>query len=841
MNELNFNFKIELNNKKYCSELQEIPFGHIFYEVVSHNFKLNSSLFSIFFDRGINDQIMIQLCQRLSTYLSWPLFDLFQAYSALGVKEIYSKICSKMSNNGILDLIKQYPVWGDLIEQQINQVNLFLNTIGKELQTDLYEIDKHFKINLPITGININISDTHIFGKSVIQFTDNKGEQFYYKPRKSDTIKLYEKVINLITANSKFCIPSFYSNGHSWIKGIKHESTNSNKDINEFYINSGICLAVLFLLNGTDSHASNIIASKSIPHLVDLETLGQPVLMFKADINDDSPILKKLNDSVLRTGMLPQYVSDLNNGILSVGGLSKSFPYQNHQPLFVNINSDDMKIGSRKRIKSNDIFFNIPYLNNCPVFATTKDKQVAKGFQLGISKLLANRNELEKILSSQKDLNTRIVIRPTQYYSAVLSRNLKSKFLTSQTKWKNSILEDLKLTFTHIPQSIVEAELEYIARLDVPHFYSSFIYGGVYNSQDNKLLLSAQKGDISGIKNIGRKLTYLSSENISFQTSLILNSFNRNDLFIKESHNNNVKKSDLFQLCLNRILDAKIEVENKIHFFSNQLVINDEPYTNLSEMNNSFLDGKLGVLYSLVFCEHSLYNSQNQNTLFRLMEYLKQDLLSVKTTDLKNLNIKTFPNLYVDSIYLKRILNYDNSKRVKTSAEILEKKLQNFLKTNFNELTSNALKTSHFEFQPNDSLITFWIKTNLLMALEKNSESISIDNSDLIESEILKRLKKTEHDQVNLIFTLNFYYELAIHLDSKKLKSYIEKYFHKHLNTDILSNKSIRVFHINLQNGISGIITLSKMIQFQKPLGYINNEHFILQRWLFYLSKYFKL
>lgn len=54
---------------------------------------------------------------------------------------------------------------------------------------------------------------------------------------------------------------------------IQYKECNSIEEVRNFYIRQGEYLAILYLLNATDFHYENIVASGEFPYLVDLESL----------------------------------------------------------------------------------------------------------------------------------------------------------------------------------------------------------------------------------------------------------------------------------------------------------------------------------------------------------------------------------------------------------------------------------------------------------------------------------------------------------------------------------------------------------------------------------------
>jgi lantibiotic modifying enzyme len=94
---------------------------------------------------------------------------------------------------------------------------------------------------------------------------------------------------------------------HGWVEFVEHLPCRDHDEARRYYERAGMLLCLIYVLEGTDCHHENIIASGEYPVLIDAETLmhHRARAVVPEDENAQTEAFGRLGHSVLRTGLLP--------------------------------------------------------------------------------------------------------------------------------------------------------------------------------------------------------------------------------------------------------------------------------------------------------------------------------------------------------------------------------------------------------------------------------------------------------------------------------------------------------------------------------------------------------
>jgi type 2 lantibiotic biosynthesis protein LanM len=283
-----------------------------------------------------------------------------------------------------------------------------------------------------LIGVTGNAGDSHRHGRSVIIAEFSSGTRVVYKPRALAVDRHFNDLIDWINARGQSpalrAVRTVAVDEHGWTEFVANEPCGSSDAVARFYDRFGAYLAVLYILNATDFHYENVIASGEFPMLIDLEALFHPLPEFAA-ANDEPEWLgwEALQQSVLRTGVLPfrAYDSEQSSGLdMSAMGGSGGQQTPNRFPVLVAAGTDEMRL-EREFIRLPDAH-NRPSLGNQPVDPAAFGSRVLSGFASTYRLLLAHRDEL---LAPTGPIHRfagdpiRVVLRPTRQYALILSES----------------------------------------------------------------------------------------------------------------------------------------------------------------------------------------------------------------------------------------------------------------------------------------------------------------------------------------------------------------------------------------------------------------------------------
>ena len=241
-------------------------------------------------------------------------------------------------------------------------------------------------------------------------------------------------------------------------------------------------LCLVHILQGTDCHNENLIASGEHPVLIDMETLMHHRAQDVVDLGQQVGALyvasEHLWNSVLRTGLLPHWDfgkdKRLAYDISGLGGVSekeKSF----RVPKWQMVNTDKMALGYES--VTMQIEANTPLLNCFPLSLNDYIEELLDGFRQMYKFLMVYREAIQSPNGPLANLTcqrVRFVFRATKVYDSILRKSLQPKFLrdAADRSIGIDILSRAFLTTVTKPYfwPILEAEVQAMEQLDIPYF-----------------------------------------------------------------------------------------------------------------------------------------------------------------------------------------------------------------------------------------------------------------------------------------------------------------------------------------------------------------------------------
>jgi type 2 lantibiotic biosynthesis protein LanM len=343
----------------------------------------------------------------------------------------------------------------------------------QRLATDTEAIARSFLAGAPLgelMHIECGLSDPHHGGKSVMRLHFTSGLRLIYKPRSVSLDLAYNSLLDWLDKHGApypLRKPVYLARAdYAWVEQIDHAPCRSQEELLQFCTAAGALLCVSYLLDATDLHDSNLIATPESPVLIDLETLLQPRLAAQNASQKQDALRKAAlltDDSVLRTGLLPSLKAGADGTVADVGGLGGLFGavssewYQHERsasPL-----SDAMQSAMASETLDPTILV----------------EKVILGFAQTYRFVLSMRNSLLDDEGPLRYFNNQVVrflLRDTTVYIKLLESSFSAHALREGTD-RSIVLEALYRAVQTRPASdalaaVVEAEIAALEALDVP-------------------------------------------------------------------------------------------------------------------------------------------------------------------------------------------------------------------------------------------------------------------------------------------------------------------------------------------------------------------------------------
>ncbi|MDJ0839156.1 MAG: type 2 lanthipeptide synthetase LanM family protein [Acidobacteriota bacterium] len=393
------------------------------------------------------------------------------------------------------EYLRGYPV---LARRVVGAVDAWVraeSTFLKHLADDRQDIADHFEIDpqARLTRILSGAGDSHSGGGSVhlLEFSD--GSRLVYKPRPLGQTVLFQALLehlNQLGAQPEFPLFKAMDRGdHGWAAFVANTPCQDLDQVSRYYRRIGGFLAVLHLLDSTDFHFENLIASGEHPVPIDLETLFHPRPAIPDSGHPDRELAaEKVSDSVLRVGLLP---FSLNEEGFDISALA---PVEGQQApdrvlRWRNAATDEMH-AERTHIKMKS-GQNQPKLAGHDIDAMTWTDTVVQGFRGTYRLLMRHRKALAADsgpVAAFRGARVRAVLRPTRAYHLIQVESFHPDLLRDGLD-RDRHLARLWTGLDENPAVIpaLPWELADMAEGDIPLFYALPESRDLLNWQEGRL------------------------------------------------------------------------------------------------------------------------------------------------------------------------------------------------------------------------------------------------------------------------------------------------------------------------------------------------------------------
>ena len=485
--------------------------------------------------------------------------------SNLTPEKKYFEYCNELINSDFYLIRSEYPIaWNRCIEHITKGISSIENVVNK--------IEKHRDDIESIFGIKkreriksiIPSGDTHN-GSAVMIIQFEKEGKLIFKPRSmsgEENYSIFIKQINELLDENLQAILSKNYGDYGFAEFIVNDGISSDME------DVGKMACIMYLLNASDMHYSNVFQTKRGPVPIDLETLFQPQRVRTGKVESSKSAYLKLEKSVYGTGILPISLGkNKNNNGMDVGfaGIRNA---DNESPLkkFDLIDGYTSKIRvvwqKREHELDNHLSIDKEFKKNM----ISRSQLVCKGFSELYRKVLKNKNTFLKIvLSTFKDSKLRYIHNMTYRYEQIL-RILTAPTPSQSKNIAKALLCRLGILSMTSDINIVLSEIRQIWTGDIPFFETHFNQKNIYSNGKiiSKLLKTPAKA-------VTEKITSINNSDLNTQLNLIKLAFvatisddengNESVSYKKEPRTNKTEIviNNLTESLVNTILDDRFE------------------------------------------------------------------------------------------------------------------------------------------------------------------------------------------------------------------------------------------------------------------------------------------
>ncbi|MFJ4667519.1 type 2 lanthipeptide synthetase LanM family protein [Kitasatospora purpeofusca] len=343
-----------------------------------------------------------------------------------------------------------------------------------------------------LLAVTADAGDRHRRGRAVAVLHFTNGAAVVHRPRPPAAHRHFNTLLGWYSAQPG--VPRLRALGlldrgsHGWTEFAEARPCLTRYDVERFYRRQGALLALLHVLDGTDTHFENLVACGDHPVLVDVETLfhppaGEPRPAPDADTGagsdtgmpEEDPAARALAESVHRVGLLPQLLIG-DDGAADVSGIGGGGTGRRLSPVdgvdWAGAGTDEMRLVRRPRPFG--AAHNRPRLGGAQVEPAEHTEALVAGFRAGYAALAAGRDDLtgpRGLLRTFADAEVRVVPRATRVYARLLDESTHPDVLR-EAGARQAVLDLLRTDAVDDPgrPGLAEHEIADLWTGDVPLF-----------------------------------------------------------------------------------------------------------------------------------------------------------------------------------------------------------------------------------------------------------------------------------------------------------------------------------------------------------------------------------
>jgi type 2 lantibiotic biosynthesis protein LanM len=440
-----------------------------------------------------------------------------------------------------LSILRQYPVLARGLVETLDRWVMVSLEILERLAADWNDVRALFVAEPGVlVGVRTGLGDCHRGSRTVVLFSFDSGLRLIYKPKPLGVERAFQDLLEW-TARKGFA-PRFRTlrlidrGDYGWVEFIEAGPCEDEDAVGRFYQRQGGYLAMLWLLDATDFHWENLIASGEDPILVDLEALFDPRTHELGTTVDETRIGRILEKTVLTTGLLPARTWTEGNGEgVDLSGLAGTGG-QTVPPILrtEHMGTDEMRFSLQSvQLPAGA---NLPMLGGEAVMASRYLDEVVDGFTRMVRLFLEHREEMAAPggpLDAFAETEVRVIVRPTRNYARLFFESFHP-YAVGDALDRDRMLDRLWSSAREFPmlERLIPAECRDLLRGDIPIFTTLPGTRDLWSSARERF---ADLQPDSGMERVVRRLERLDEGELIRQAWLVHNSLATLDLG-RENH-----------------------------------------------------------------------------------------------------------------------------------------------------------------------------------------------------------------------------------------------------------------------------------------------------------------
>lgn len=630
---------------------------------------------------------------------------------------IKKRFCS--SNDYIL-FFNDYPALARILSTRTEYAYENFKKLVLCLQSSMNECMQLFGLsNFVIQEMELSKGDSHSEGKAVtILKIDGRKLVFKYKNLKVGRC-LNDLYIILENLDSSFCfykVKRVLGSDFTIEEYVEHNHCLTEKEISDYYFKFGELVFLAYILNGTDFHYENIVASRNLPVLIDVETLFQNSLPI---INEKKAVDRYINnykDSVAGSSLLPNATCGrCESELIELSGLAGDEQRLSHEVLQMSMEGEKVQLVSKPCVMKSAK--NLPILNGKKMYYKKYIKDVLAGFEYAFEVVNKNKEFIKQSVNNIfRNCVVRNVLRNTQNYAEMLEFSYHPSRMTNYTNREHLFIN--LWTYRLRNKELLLQEQEELLKNDIPIFYNRIneksIISDTGKKVDNIYINTA-------IELVLNKISALSNVELKRQKNILiisLGAYNGESNFHKLKTVSQLKSVDVAKEIADLICNRFIVGEDHSDLVLQTILLNSTNVWKNSLMTKSYYDGLAGIYLFL-------YELNIRTNNYQYYMNILYDLLCKSINDIKNIYEynDAFGILYV---LIRRIQKEKLTKDIIAAENLLEKIMKYY--DEYNELPDDWLLGKSSLVHICSKLYSIIGKQNILDWGIKIAKSISYDN-----------------------------------------------------------------------------------------------------------------
>jgi type 2 lantibiotic biosynthesis protein LanM len=401
---------------------------------------------------------------------------------------LYEQFVGSILHQGFSEFFREYSFLArqiaTIIDHWVDSATEFI----ARLRCDRERLASVFNSNRDLGQVAIvkfGMSDRHWRGRTVGLVTFASGLRIIYKPKplqlESDLFELLHWFNGHDTPLRMRGLKALNRGCYGWVEFAEQLRCADQGEAKQFFQRMGMLACIAYATGGVDCHCQNIVAAGQHPILVDAETLLHPQSPEDTGSYGDFGAYRlartQLWNSVFRTGFLPGSIIGLEGTNFDVSGLG-GFDQQgtNLRELeWQRTNTDEMTFGYR--VCKVSASANLAFLNGNALNPDDHLQDFCTGFQQMYGLFESRKNQIlspECPFGRLSGRRTRVLLRKTLYYAALLKRTMHPDFCHSgidcAIEW-DRLSRRFASARNQVPVAkILKSEHRSLAQLDIPYF-----------------------------------------------------------------------------------------------------------------------------------------------------------------------------------------------------------------------------------------------------------------------------------------------------------------------------------------------------------------------------------